>query len=310
MDIKQPKPSEVMQAQVAGFAEHERDASRTEHDFIRGLERGARADKLYASIGSIGMTTTLNEVSDAVLRSDYASYLRERSDEERGATQKEAGILAAFDNFVPAIDRLQSDIEKDKVSSLGGGVHSMVYPIEVNDKKYVVRMVNPNSKSVVVGSIIHDHVAAGARATGIPGMEKITAASYAKNMVVSEFIDAKKISNLSPTEILQIPDEHLDKLRATREQASARGIKFDAHYDNLLYDPESGFTDIDYGIAGAAFDKVEAMASIISSLELTEHELYEDDPMRRAQNEQQKVAVWQRLNTYIRANFNSWDQEY
>jgi hypothetical protein len=158
---------------------------------------------------------------------------------------------------------------------------------------------------------MHSHITAGARARNIDGLEKIVAASYEEGVIISEFATGNHLHELTVEQMGAIPDDHLDALLAARREAMERGIQFDSHPANVLYDREQGFTDIDYHIAQSSSETVnlfEAMKTIIGSLDLTELHLYEKDSIRQVQYEDLKIALLKRVNNYMKEKFN--EDEY
>ncbi len=216
-------------------------------------------------------------------------------------------IIENYDNFRSQVESIRSDTRNAEL--IGAGKHSDVFKVTNDGKEYVVRSVKQMDQRV---EILHSHIAAGANAKGIKGLEKIVAASYEDGVVISEFAKGNHLQELQLKDIQEMPDGHLDALLATRLEAMQRGIQFDNHPANILYDSEQGFTDIDYHLAKEPYTEVsrlEAMKTVLGSLDLTEVHLYEENPDTRQQNEVKKTALHKRMNKYMEETFSKSDYD-
>jgi hypothetical protein len=89
-----------------------------------------------------------------------------------------------------------------------------------------------------------------------------------------------------------------------------RGVVFDDHPPNTLYDAERGFTDIDYHLVNnpnKKLDIVEAAKTVVRSLDLTEQHLYEPDSNKRELYNERKMYLRERINRYMMERFNNVD---
>lgn len=225
---------------------------------------------------------------------------------EKNNTDSEDEIIENYESFSELIGQLRSKV--DDSGLIGSGAHSDVFKVKNGSKDYAVRVVKQVDRRV---EIMHSHITAGARARNIDGLEKIVAASYEEGVIISEFAIGNHLQELTVEQMSAIPDDHLDALLATRREAMERGIQFDSHPANVLYDREQGFTDIDYHITQSSSETVnlfEAMKTIIGSLDLTELHLYEKDSTRQEQYEDLKIALLKRVNNYMKEKFN--EDEY
>jgi len=226
-------------------------------------------------------------------------------DSESAYGDIEDEIVENYESFREEIEKLRES--KDNSALIGAGTHSDVYRISRNGKQYAVRAVRQMDRRV---EIMHSHIAAGARARGLEGLEQIVAASYEDGMIVSEFVTGNHLQDLTVEQLAAIPDAHFDTLVSARLAAMERGVVFDDHPPNTLYDAERGFTDIDYHLVNnpnKKLDIVEAAKTVVRSLDLTEQHLYEPDSNKRELYNERKMYLRERINRYMMERFNNVD---
>jgi len=214
-------------------------------------------------------------------------------------------LIENYEPFHEEIEKLREN--KGDSVLVGAGTHSDVYRISKNGKEYAVRAVRQMDKRV---EIMHSHIAAGARARGLKGLEQIIAASYEEGMIVSEFVAGSHLQELTVEQLAAIPDAHFDALVSARLAAMERGVVFDDHPPNTLYDSDQGFTDIDYHLVTSTnkkVDIVEAAKTVVRSLDLTEQHLYEPDSDKRELYDEKKMYLRERINHYMIERFNEDD---
>ena len=214
-------------------------------------------------------------------------------------------IIENYDTFREQLKELHESTENSAL--IGAGTHSNVYKISKDGREYAVRDVRVGARRV---EIMHSHIAAGARAKSLRGLEQIVAASYEEGMIVSEFVPGSNLQELTVEQLAAIPDDHFDMLVSARLAAMEKGVVFDDHPPNTLYDPEQGFTDIDYHLANSTnkkVDVVDAAKTVVRSLDLTEQHLYESDSDKRKLYEERKMFLRERINSYMMERFNEND---
>jgi len=217
----------------------------------------------------------------------------------------EDAILESYQDFKDDIVTLLKQIENGGAQDayLGSGSHSDVYTIRHNDKTYAVRMQKPSGRKV---EITNSHVVSGAKAKNLTGLEQIVSASYEDGVIISEYVPGTHVGDLVLDQINNMPNGHLQALLQNRKAAMEAGIQFDSHPDNIIYDEVNGFTDIDYHALKelpGEVTRVDAMKTIIGSLDLTETHLYEEDEIKSRVYEGKKIALWKRVTTYIEGEF-------
>ena len=103
---------------------------------------------------------------------------------------------------------------------------------------------NPDAKHI--RTAVNDRAICLALSKGIQGLEQGAAVSYDPPVVISELAPGNELYKMTHEERLQIPDEHWQQLEAAVLLGSERGISIDGNSDNFLYDPDTGFTIIDF----------------------------------------------------------------
>ncbi|MBP7837672.1 Fic family protein [Candidatus Saccharibacteria bacterium] len=228
----------------------------------------------------------------------------ESSLEQQGLTPIEM-IYANYSNYAKEV----AQSRQQKNEAIGNGQHSSVSVIEKDGKKYAVRIVDKHFHEGV--DVANDHVEASALVRDMPRMEKIVAASKEEGVTIAELLTGKHIYDIDPEVIELIPDEHLDALLENRIEAVSRGVQFDIHPGNIMYDPNIGFTDIDFHIATESskqpHDRISSMVSVLASLECVGKVIYEHDKKIADGYEKSGLAVRRRMIKYIESHFSNED---
>lgn len=238
-----------------------------------------------------------------VIAADGGGFAERQDDKAEASEVTEADLDRAYEGFAGAIERIT---EPDSGAEfVGTGSHSDVYKIEQDGRAFAVRVLKGDVAQR--DEIIQSHVLAGVKGRGIQGLEKIVAASSETGVLVSEFGKGSHLEELDDRVLAELPDAHIDALLETRLQAMEAGLQFDAHPGNILYEPDSGFTDIDYHVVQQPYEavnKLEAMKTILGSLDLTEKYLYEKESEKRQAYEGRSLALLRRINTYMENKFS------
>jgi len=191
------------------------------------------------------------EFSDFVERHPSALKIRDRVFdiyETRGKLQKDvysdAGSLP-HDEWPK-----QSDIE----GYLGAGHFKSAYVI---DGEYVVKIQTPNPSlkdDSPFGEEAREEYALGVkldvddllRGVGVDGLEQLVTADPENGVIVTKLAKGRPLPQISSATLLKsITSAHLQKLDTTLEHMRTNLLEFDNPH-NVLFDPEEGFTIIDY----------------------------------------------------------------
>lgn len=173
------------------------------------------------------------------LPESYQKFLRDPRT-EHARLREISQYIEQFEAFKNILPRLGCG----ELPEVGRGCHSRVFQLEHNGVSFAVRVPEDRADRPVMEEIYHK-VDALVRVADVPGMEKLVAVSYIEGVAISELAAGVELSTLSVSELRQIPEWHVDELRANLSIARKRDVIFDAAGDNLLYHHEKGFTAID-----------------------------------------------------------------
>jgi len=159
--------------------------------------------------------------------------------------------LIRKDKFIPHVDwPKQSEIE----GYLGAGLSKSAYAI---DDEYVVKVQNPNfnlKEDSPFGERAREDYSLGVkrdaedlvRGLGVDGLEQLVTADPESGIIITKLAKGRPLPEISSATLLKsITSEHLKKLDATLAHMRTYLLEFDNPH-NVLFDPEEGFTIIDY----------------------------------------------------------------
>jgi hypothetical protein len=91
-----------------------------------------------------------------------------------------------------------------------------------------------------------DQVAHLQRGEGVDGLEQLITGNKHENVIITTLMPGKGISSIPALQLArQVKPEHVTRLEATLSQMRERELEFD-NVGNILFDPEHGFSIIDY----------------------------------------------------------------
>lgn len=260
MKEKYSKSPDLLQAQVAAFTS---ERIKNEDDFrlvmksVAAIALGdSDAETRTAGRDEVGWTADRVFTEDpdgterTIVRSDdYVSYLRSKDGASHETISGRADILAAYENFTPIVAALKTELDEStepaqyRSDYIGSGSRSKVFRITDGDKQYAARIPNDAGHSA---NLIDDHVEGAVMGKNIPHLEQIVAASYENGVTIAEILPGFAMGKLTLDEVDGISDEQLSELLDTLRIATLRGVSFDFHESNVLYDPQMGFSLLDY----------------------------------------------------------------
>lgn len=253
------KPPEVIQAQIATFA-----AERVEYFEDRKHIFNNLGSLALGAVNDITRITTSAEFHNdangdrtilpkgaertATTGEDYVSFLRSVGGSQYEGIQGRAEMLTAYAEFAPIVDRLRGELadpttRKEHPAYLSNGSNSTVFTISHGEKKYAVRV--PDGDAIKPGEV-DSHMAGAVLGKGLPHLEQIVAASYEDGVTVAEVLPGKEAGDLTVEDVEQVTDGQINDLVDTLVAANARGIEIDVKPSNFLYDPEAGYSIVDY----------------------------------------------------------------
>jgi hypothetical protein len=200
------------------------------------------------------------------------------SDTRLDLTEPEQAVVAEsaarYEQFAPLIGSLALATHRQITGDpapLGEdtGIDSIAYQLQADNKLYVVRFskgFDPEENVETVKLRVRN--LARARAFQIPHLEYLTAHSVMDDAVVTEWASGTPADELSPDDILAIPDDVLTSLRETATKMETAGLAL----------------DIMWGASGIEFE--EPLDKVIAHYDSTKGPTYfdlvnrEEDPSR------------------------------
>lgn len=263
-----PKPPELLQAQVALYAEQqlEREAPGRERELLASLADVAlypvEPPEHLTYPSPIRMQRVVDGEFQTIVakgdelplfdREEYTDFLR--NPENHRVSRVLSEMINAYEEVGPTVERLGIiglDLARarEHPNFLAHGGSNMVFQFDGTvggEKKALVALFAQNPKDPHIRSKVNERASALSRAKGIDGLEQGVAVSYDPTVLVAEMAPGKDMASMTHEERAAIPQEHWDKLSQTVREAIANGISIDTNSDNFLYDPGSGFTVIDF----------------------------------------------------------------
>lgn len=233
----------LQEASMAVFAHAELDAS--------------NRSKVFEGLGSMVLNVTANGENHELpgfVPDDFRYFETQRSPQEQEGVEYREDLLRGYKPFDAEVERIKAQLEtkpaKEIEGFLASGNESDVFTVENNGKLYALRISKVNGKEGAYSAAEHidSYLEGSFRAAHIDGMEKLVGLSYEKGATVGEIIPGKPMAEYAAEEIAAIPQEHYKKLAITVVQAAKAGISLDGNEGNLLYDAESGFGFVDFGV--------------------------------------------------------------
>jgi serine/threonine protein kinase len=166
----------------------------------------------------------------------------------------EAEISRAIDNirlyrerFASPVAELREHIgaiEDPKLlpEYLGSGSNGSAFRIRANGKAYAVKFnesvaqLNYEAKSL-------------RQASGIPRSAQLVAYSFEDLAMIMELMPGRDVTKIPPEDSMEYSDDHIVGLVETILALHGRGINVDPKASNFLYDPESGFSVLDFHLS-------------------------------------------------------------
>lgn len=147
-----------------------------------------------------------------------------------------------------AIERYETEFrdviaatDLSRENRFSAGTSTLAHVITVDGQRYVVRSIGEQDDVREVDK----HFAASVLVQDLDHIEHITAISYRDGRTVAPIVPGKNFRTLTLKDLRAISKEQIADLYDTMSTANQRGVWFDGLGDNLIYDPEHGFTAID-----------------------------------------------------------------
>tara|TARA_Y100000031_G_scaffold154518_1_gene202461 strand:- start:54 stop:1157 length:1104 start_codon:yes stop_codon:yes gene_type:complete len=171
----------------------------------------------------------------------YVDFLRQERKLETSFVEK--NIETYNDKFHPMIAVLKKKMAegnpKELAEYLGSGSNGSAFRIEVDGKIYAAKFSgNVTQANFEIKPLL--------RAKGIEHTAQLESYSFEDGVVIMELLPGTDVSNFTPEEAPEYADEHIVQLIDTVRELDERGLVIDPKPSNFMYDPEQGFSVLDY----------------------------------------------------------------
>lgn len=238
-EILKEKTSEKLQAQAEVFADQ--GVPEFSADQARLLQYSAELAKIK---DLDDLPRDLPEELVGLIRKYKESYVHFLRRERRLETSFiEQNIDGYKQKFQPAIATLKSRIAagdpKELPEYLGSGSNGSAFRVEAGDRAYAAKFSRNSTQA-------NFELKALLRAKGIPHTAQLENYSFEDSVVIMELLPGRNVTNFTPSDAPEYSDEQIVQLIETVRQLDARGLVIDPKASNFLYDPEQGFSVLDY----------------------------------------------------------------
>jgi hypothetical protein len=260
------KPPEVIQGQIAAFANDKLAASSHEGDQIGEVYRhvgelaaGPVTDMQYTVNHNRVNYVTLERYNDprqyTVTGQDYVAHLRRNGGSRNEQVRQRARYLNAYASFAPVIgDKVQelqtAPAVREKDSSfVGRGSNASAYGFEHQGKQYVAKIPHgrdsgaQNSDTRLTELIVGEGLS--------PHLEQLAALSYEDGVSIMERLPGTDLLNTPIEQADAVTEDQLREAIRTMRIAQDAGIALDPKPSNYLYATNEGFGFIDYRLQEA-----------------------------------------------------------
>jgi len=171
----------------------------------------------------------------------YVNFLRQES--KLKTSFIEENIKTYKEKFQPVVAELKAKVAQGNSEKLpeylGSGNNGSAFRIEVDGKSYAAKFsreiaqANYEIKPLIL-------------AEGIPHTSQLACYSFEDGVVVMGLLGGTDVTNLPPEKALEYSDGHIIQLIDTVQKLDAKGLDIDPKPSNFMYDPEEGFSVLDY----------------------------------------------------------------
>lgn len=214
-------------------------------------------------------------VSTEVPYSSYLDFMRAMPSEDRKRLKHHHEVmLKAFEQYRGDVSTLLAEVNmledvKTHPQYLGSGANGSAFWFDHDGKRLVVKRAHGHKKGGYRPIASHGESMPFAIGNDIEGLQHQVAASPDNELVITELLPGKNLKDLSYSEFLGIPDEHVRQVIDLVLRIHQTGLHFDPKVSNLMYDSKKGFSILDYGLEGGSFtpsDPDEFVMELVPSL--------------------------------------------
>ncbi len=164
--------------------------------------------------------------------------------------------------FRDIVKGLKEDIDTKTLDEipgyLGGGSNGHAFAIEVDGQTYAVKFGGAVQMNYELKAL---H-----RGKGIPNLSQLVAYSFEDTATIMECLPGKNVSEYNVNTRPQYTTEEIVNLISTVEIMSKNGLVIDPKESNFMYDPDVGFSILDYHISEGHYQLPDAMLALPHAL--------------------------------------------
>lgn len=150
-------------------------------------------------------------------------------------------------NFKSTIRELKNRIKEGTARQhfkvLGSGNTSVVYKIEVDQKKYAAKVMDLKNERTHINEIT-----ALILAKGLEHVSQIIAYSLEDDVIIMEVLPGKRLSDILAEDNVEYSDEHIKELIQTIIDLNKREVGVESKPKNFTYDSRIGFSIFDLSL--------------------------------------------------------------
>lgn len=171
----------------------------------------------------------------------YVNFLRQERKLETSFIEE--NVKTYQEKFQPVIAGLKEKIAQGNSEQLpeylGSGSNGSAFRIGVDGKTYAAKF----SRSSIQANF---EIKPLLRAKDTTHVAQLESYSFEDDVVVMELLPGTDVSNFTPEDAPEYSDEHITQLIDTVRELDAKGLVIDPKPSNFMYDPEQGFSVLDY----------------------------------------------------------------
>jgi hypothetical protein len=145
---------------------------------------------------------------------------------------------------------------------LGSGANTSVFRIEVEGKSYAAKLSNDTG-------LIDFTIRSLLRAKGISRVAHLAGYSFEDGVVVMQLLPGTDITKFSPEETPAYSDQDILQLIEIIRELDANGLEIDPKPSNFMYDPEQGFSVLDYHLKNDSYGIAREIKDLLIPLTYT-----------------------------------------
>lgn len=126
---------------------------------------------------------------------------------------------------------------------LGEGDEKAAY---VFDNDFVIKVLHKNPYNGEFQTSVNSQVEALLKGSGVEGLEQIVTADIESGVIITKKAEGRRLADIPRVELYKnLKEDHVRRLDSTLKEMVERQLEVD-NVQNVLFDPEEGFTLIDY----------------------------------------------------------------